>query len=210
MPPQSGCVWAWRRCWRAAIISIPQPHLRCPPEPRSDSCIDDALQNVNSEAATATEPTDLAAIRALVTSLPGQFATLDGTVRQHLHRCVACAPSTAVLRVAVCAHAIPTQRTVSRGGRQPLRWRALLCRWFEEKGALKSARRLPPRLSRASVSPGSGSGKRTLPHASVVGGRPASAASAVAEAPSNDYLDVHAEVDDDSELTADGFGFGDI
>ena len=56
--------------------------------------------------ATAIEPADLEAIQALVTSLPGQFATLDGTVKQHLHRWVAplkpAAPGVAV-RPHLCA-----------------------------------------------------------------------------------------------------------
>ena len=50
------------------------------------SCIDDALSNINSDAATATEPADLRAIRALVTTLPGGFDTLDAVVRGHLHQ----------------------------------------------------------------------------------------------------------------------------
>jgi hypothetical protein len=49
------------------------------------SCIDTALRSVRSEAATATEPADLDAIRALVRKLPGGFTTLDSTVREHLH-----------------------------------------------------------------------------------------------------------------------------
>ena len=86
------------------------------------------------------------------------------------------------------------------------------CRWFEEKGALKSARRLPSRFSRGSVSPGSSGGVRTLPHAAVVGDRSAPAAHAIAEAPLDDYLDVHADqgVDGDGELSTGGFGFGDF
>ena len=63
-----------------------------------DSCIDVALHSVNSSLATATQPADLAAIRSLVTSLPGSFATLDATVKQHLHRSVLRAASALPLR----------------------------------------------------------------------------------------------------------------
>jgi Arc/MetJ-type ribon-helix-helix transcriptional regulator len=50
------------------------------------ACIDSALANIHSEAATATRQEDLMAIRALVRSKPGAFSSLDNLVRQHLHR----------------------------------------------------------------------------------------------------------------------------
>ena len=140
-----------------------------------------------------------------MTSLPGGYATLDGTVKQHLHRWVGPRRPTAP-RSAVRGR--PPQYTRGWFGSLtpfPPRGGAVWCRWFEEKGALKSARRLPSsQLSRGSISPGSGDGVRTLPHAAVVGDRPTLTTSAIAEAPSNDYLDVHGEADDG------GFGFGEF
>ena len=43
--------------------------------------IDQAVGNIKSENATATQEADLAAIRALVMSKPGGFATLNATVK---------------------------------------------------------------------------------------------------------------------------------
>jgi hypothetical protein len=50
------------------------------------ACIDSALANIRSEAATATRKEDLKAIRAIVRSKPGAFSSLNNTVRQHLER----------------------------------------------------------------------------------------------------------------------------
>jgi len=47
-------------------------------------CIDAAFENIRSEEATATGEADLKAIRALVQSKPGGFASLNSTVRHHL------------------------------------------------------------------------------------------------------------------------------
>ena len=44
--------------------------------------IDQAVGNIKSENATASEEADLEAIRALVQSKPGGFATLKATVKQ--------------------------------------------------------------------------------------------------------------------------------
>ena len=44
--------------------------------------IDRAVGNIRSENATASREDDLAAIRALVLSKPGGFATLNSTVKQ--------------------------------------------------------------------------------------------------------------------------------
>ena len=46
--------------------------------------VDAALDAIDSSSAKATLPGDLAAIRAIVTKLPGGFGTLDRSVRQHL------------------------------------------------------------------------------------------------------------------------------
>jgi hypothetical protein len=44
-------------------------------------CIDAAFDGIHSESATASREPDLKAIRAVVESTPGGFATLDNTVR---------------------------------------------------------------------------------------------------------------------------------
>lgn len=46
--------------------------------------IDDVLLSIKSEEAQATVEADLHAIKAMVEELPGQYATLDRTVRTHL------------------------------------------------------------------------------------------------------------------------------
>lgn len=50
------------------------------------SCIDDAVKHIHSENASASREDDLHAIRALIQSRPGGFATLNTTVSRHLHR----------------------------------------------------------------------------------------------------------------------------
>jgi hypothetical protein len=47
-------------------------------------CIDKALNGVHSAKATASRPSDLDAIRALIKSKPGGFEVLDSTVKRHL------------------------------------------------------------------------------------------------------------------------------
>jgi hypothetical protein len=51
---------------------------------RTDICIDKALNGVHSAKATASRPSDLDAIRALIKSKPGGFEVLDSTVKRHL------------------------------------------------------------------------------------------------------------------------------
>lgn len=49
------------------------------------NCIDAALANLKSETASASRSEDLNAIRALILSKPGGFATLNSTVQEHLN-----------------------------------------------------------------------------------------------------------------------------
>lgn len=49
------------------------------------SCIDNAVGSIHSENATASRDDDLEAIRSLVLSKPGGFATLNATVSQQLY-----------------------------------------------------------------------------------------------------------------------------
>lgn len=78
-----GCEW-WCPSLSAVIsIRVLTAALSIPF--RSDGCIDETLDGIHSENATAFSPADLEAIRELIQSKPGGFAQLNSTVKRHLH-----------------------------------------------------------------------------------------------------------------------------
>jgi hypothetical protein len=66
------------------LLFSPLHRVSHPTALRADICIDKALNGVHSAKATASRPSDLDAIRALIQSKPGGFEVLDSTVKRHL------------------------------------------------------------------------------------------------------------------------------
>ena len=76
--------------------------------------IDDALAHIHSENATASLPSDLEEIRALIQSYSGGFSTLNATVRQYLRRWFVLQGGMKV--------AANGRTTIARSGRQSMPW----------------------------------------------------------------------------------------
>lgn len=87
--------------------------------------IDAALAKVNAQNATASVPADVEAIQALVRSMPGQFDALNNTVKAHVRVGLCHSPPLLAVEETFLTETCPQ-----------------LHRWFEDNGAIKSARRV--------------------------------------------------------------------